>query len=57
MKKYRVVKFTTLWTNEKLERKVEKALNEYVKEGFEIVSVSFSHNHWRLPVAYVTICR
>jgi hypothetical protein len=57
MKKYRVVKVSCMWTNEKLSRKVEKALNDYVKEGFEIVSVSFTQNNWRLPAAYITICR
>ncbi|MCX6230723.1 MAG: hypothetical protein NTZ33_04195 [Bacteroidetes bacterium] len=57
MKKYRVVKVSCMWTNEKLSRKVENILNEYVKDGFEIVKISFSHNIWRREVAYLTFCR
>jgi len=62
MKTYKVITVSTMWSktlfsNRLLTKIVEETLNEKVKEGFEIVSVSFSFNYWRLPVAYITVCR
>ena len=57
MKKYKIIKVSTMWTKISLTKIVEETLNEKTKEGYEIVSVSFSHNHWRMPVAYITVCR
>ncbi|MFZ4401716.1 MAG: hypothetical protein ACOYO1_16925 [Bacteroidales bacterium] len=57
MKKYRVIKVSTMWTQRSLTKKVEETLNEKVKEGYEIVTISFTNNRWRMPVVYITMCR
>jgi hypothetical protein len=57
MKKYSVIKVSTMWTQVSLTKKVEETLNEKLKEGYEIVTVSFLNNRWRMPVAYITMCR
>ncbi|MEI6695617.1 MAG: hypothetical protein WCO13_06085 [Bacteroidota bacterium] len=57
MKKYRVIKVSTFWTPVSLAKKVEETLNEMLKDGYEIVTVSFTNKRFRIPVAYITACR
>lgn len=59
MKKYHVRYVSSLWSNslDVFCEKVENKLNNYKLDGYEIVSVSFGYNFWRLPVAFITICK
>ena len=55
MKKYSIIKISTMWSTTQLIRNVEKILNTKSKEGFEIVTVAFGVNLWYLPTAFITL--
>jgi len=57
MKKYRVIKLSTMWSTSTLTREVEQLLNEKTRDGYEIVTVAFGVNMWWLPTAYITISK
>ena len=63
MKKFTVLTVTPKWSLFKkkfeleLKQEVEKILEEKVKEGYEIVSVSFSLNNMWYMSAYITISK
>ncbi len=58
MKQHRVFTISNKWSNQGLRRDVEQEINKLSKEGFEIVSVSFSYSFlWRIPTAYITVFR
>jgi hypothetical protein len=55
MKKYNIIKISTMWSTSTLISDIEKILNKKTKEGFEIVRVSFGINLWYMPTAYITL--
>lgn len=57
MKKYKVIKLTTMWSTNLLTKKVEQILNEKTIDGYDIVTVAFGVNIWWMPTAYITICK
>jgi len=63
MKKFTVLSVTPKWSifrkkyELELRQEVEKVLEEKVKEGFEIVSVSFSLNNMWYMSAFVTVSK
>lgn len=57
MKIFRVYKKSSFCSTSSLIKKVEPVLNEMEKEGWDVVSVSFGYNGWRLPTAYITVSR
>ena len=63
MKKFTVLSVTAKWSLFKkkyeleLIQEVEKILEEKVKEGYEVVSVSFSLNNMWYMSAYLTLSK
>lgn len=57
MKKYRIIKISSMWSTDKLAREVEQELNMRAGDGYEIVTVAFGVNMWSMPTAYITICK
>jgi len=57
MKTYKIIKLSEIWSASELTTKVERILNQKSREGYEIVSVSFSVNMRWMPTAYITICK
>jgi hypothetical protein len=57
MKTYSVISESSMWSIEKLKRKVEIILNEKTKDGYEVVSVAFGLNIWWIPTAYITLSK
>jgi len=63
MKKFTVLSVTPKWSfskkkiEQELNQEVEKILEEKVKEGYEIVSVSFSLNYYWYMSAYITLSK
>ena len=63
MKKFTVLFVTPKWSLFKkkfeleLRQEVEKILEEKVKEGYEVVSVSFGRNYNWYITAYITLCK
>jgi len=57
MKTYSIISESSMWSTEKLKRKVEIILNEKTKDGYEVVSVAFGLNIWWIPTAYITLSK
>jgi hypothetical protein len=57
MKKYKIIKRSTMWSTSALTADVEQLLNEKTQDGYEIVTVAFGINIWMMPTAYITICK
>ena len=63
MKKFTVLSVTPKWSfskkkiEQELNLEVEKILEEKVKEGYEIVSVSFSLNYYWYMSAHITLSK
>lgn len=55
MKKFQVIKVSNSFSTDGLRTDVEEKVNSLAEEGFEIISVSFSSDLWRLPVAFITV--
>ena len=43
-KQYKVVKISSSWSLEKLRQKIEASLNEFSKQGWNVVNISFLDN-------------
>ncbi len=56
MKRYKIIKMSTLWSATRLAEKVEEVLNKKSTERYEIVSVSFGINALLMVTAYITVC-
>ncbi len=41
-------------SSRKLRTKVEKRVNELIASNYEVISISFSTNLWRVPICYIT---
>jgi hypothetical protein len=54
MKKYEIVESSN-WSVKKLKEEAEQILNDKSGNGYEIVSVSFGVNAWRVPTVFITI--
>jgi hypothetical protein len=57
MKQYHIIKESNVWSATELSKKVEGILNQKAQEGYQIISVSLGMNAWRVPTAYITICK
>ena len=58
MKQFKIITVTNnFWKPDNLTKKVELKLEELSNEGFEIVSVSFGYNLWKIPSAFITVKR
>jgi hypothetical protein len=57
MKKFKVVKLSTMWSTSDLTRNVEQHLQSAHEKSYEIVSVSFGINMWWMPTAYITVAK
>ena len=57
MKTYSVISESSMWSTEKLKRKVEIILNEKTKDGYEVVSVAFGLNIRWIPTAYIALSK
>ncbi len=57
MKKYSIIKLSTMWSTDTLRTDVEKLINVKVLEEYEIVTVSFGTNIWYMPTAFITIAK
>ncbi len=55
MKKYSIIKLSTMWSTNGLKNDVERLLNQKNAQGYEIVSVAFGVNLWWMPTAFITI--
>jgi len=57
MKRYSIIKQTHWYSAGALRKEAEIIINNKVKDGFEIVSVSFGTNILYLPTVFITICK
>lgn len=57
MKKFKIVKLSTMWSTSDLTRDVENHLQSAYQKGYEIISVSFGVNLWWMPTAYITVAK
>lgn len=57
MKKFSIVKVSTMFSTTDLIRKVEQKLSQINQKGFDIVSVAFGVNMRMIPTCYITIYR
>jgi hypothetical protein len=57
MKNCSVVTASSMWGTQKLIKKTEDLINEKTREGFTVVSVSFSYDTWNVPTAFITLSR
>jgi len=55
MKKYSIIKLSTMWSTNGLKNDVERLLNQKNAQGYEIVSVAFGVNLCWMPTAFITI--
>lgn len=55
MTRYRVFKYSSAFSTDKLTRIVEDRLQELEDEGFEIISVAFGTNLLYVPTAFITV--
>ena len=57
MKKFTLIKESTMWSTDSLTKKVEEILDQKVQEGYEVVSVAFGVNIWWMPTAFITLAK
>ena len=57
MKQFRVFKISNMSSTARLTKDVENELKRLTNEGYEIISVSFGVNMWRIPTAFITTSR
>lgn len=57
MKKYNIIKLSTMWSTSNLTKRVEQELNEKTIDGYEIITVAFGLNMWWMPTAFITVCK
>lgn len=58
MKQFRIFTVSkNFWEPDNLIKKAELKLEELSNEGFEIVSVSFGYNLWKIPTTFITVRR
>ncbi len=57
MKTYKIVKYSNMWSTKKLTRRAELIVNDWIREGWELVSISFGFNHWYIPTAFITLSK
>ena len=58
MKQFRIFTISKkFWKLENFTKKVEEKLEEISNQGFEVVSVSFGYNLWKMPTAFITVKR
>lgn len=57
MKKFTIIKMSTLWSTTDLTKRVEQQLTIIDQKGYEIVSVAFGVNMWWMPTCYITVSK
>jgi hypothetical protein len=57
MKQFRVFKISNMWSTARLTKDVENEPKRLTNEGYEIISVSFGVNMWRIPTTFITTSR
>lgn len=55
MSRYKIFKYSNMWSTNKLMIEVEDRLEELEDAGYEIVSISFGTNIAYVPTAYITV--
>ena len=55
MKKYDIIKISTMWSTTKLISDVLKIINKKTLDGFEMITVSFGINLLYTPSAFITL--
>lgn len=52
---YQIIKITNMWSTDRLRQQAEETVNARVRQGWEVVSVSFGLNLWWIPTVFITI--
>ncbi|PKV48735.1 hypothetical protein ATE84_0743 [Aquimarina sp. MAR_2010_214] len=53
-KQYKVIRISENWSTEKLRKKVENTMNEFSKQGWDVVDISFLAN---TNIAMITLSK